>query len=45
MFFDDGSVKTITPKEFGPSTAYNYFSREIVFDPLEEFSGFGGSGS
>lgn len=42
MIFDDGSTEVITPKK--PQLQNNFY-REISFDPLEEFSGFGGIGS
>ena len=42
MFFDDGSIESLT--RLKPNPAYNVFYREIAFDPLEEFSGFGGVG-
>jgi hypothetical protein len=42
MTFDDGKIEVVTPKF--PDLAQN-FKREISFDPLEEFSGFGGVGS
>ena len=41
MTFDDGRIEIVTPKY--PNLVGNFY-REISFDPLEEFSGFGGVG-
>jgi hypothetical protein len=45
FIFDDGSVEVVRPSAVTDNDLIQTFYREITIDPLEEFSGFAGTGS